>query len=139
MEFQELILKYREATYDLSCSESTIYAANEAYQLGLNQSSLKMMAGFSGGMMREELCGVVAGGIATLSVLFTEDVAHKSPVLKEIISEYLHTFDLFFKTTNCKQLKLTHRDMDNNTCNPIIFKNVEILESLIKKYYNHDK
>jgi C_GCAxxG_C_C family probable redox protein len=139
MNLNDAIRKYRGPNYDLSCSEATIYAANETYQLGLDETALKMMAGFSGGLMREDLCGVIAGGVATLGVLFTDQVAHNSPQLKELVKEYLNCFDNYFDTINCKELKITHRDKINNSCNPVIYKNAEILESVIKKYYNQDK
>jgi len=130
----ELIHKYREPHYNLSCSEATLSAANEAYKLELDVNALKMMAGFSGGLMTEDLCGVIAGGVATLSVLLTKGVAHDSPELKEAVKLYLDRVDTHFGSRLCSEIKRTHRDLENNTCDPVIFQHAEILDEIVNLY-----
>lgn len=130
----EAIRKYREPQYDLSCSESTLYAANEVYNLGLDPKALKMMAGFSGGLMTEDLCGAIAGAMAALSALLTNGVAHQSPELKAAVQEYLKRADQHFCSRNCARLKETHRDQEANSCNPVIFDNAKILDAVVQDF-----
>lgn len=128
----ESIQKYRQPEYDLSCSEATLYAANEAYGLGLDVKSLRLMAGFSGGLMTEDLCGAIAGAVAALSARLTHGVAHQSPALKAAVHDYLSRVDKHFCSRNCGRLKQTHRDTVQNTCNPVIFQNAEILDAVFR-------
>ncbi len=130
----DAIAKYRDAQYDLSCSEATLYAANEVYQLGLDEKALHLMAGFSGGLMTEDLCGAIAGAVAALSSLLTNHVAHQSPELKVAVQEYLDRADSHFCSRNCAQLKKTHRDQVANSCNPVIFQNAQLLDEVVQVY-----
>ena len=128
----EAIRKFRQPEYDLSCSEATLHAANECYELGLDAKALKLMSGFSGGLMTEDLCGAVIGAVAAISALTTEGVAHQSPELKAAVQLYLSRVDEHFGSRNCAQLKKTHRDQLANSCNPVIYKNAELLDEIIK-------
>ena len=47
---KETAKKYWTEEYDLNCAECIIYAANEEYNLNLSEQTLKVMAGFGGGM-----------------------------------------------------------------------------------------
>lgn len=134
MKMAEAIRKYREPQYDLSCSESTLWAANEVYNLGLEPQALKLMAGFSGGLMTEDLCGAIAGAVAALSALLTNGVAHQSPELKAAVQEYLKRADQHFCSRNCAKLKETHRDQLANSCNPVIFENADILNAVVEDF-----
>lgn len=135
MTMEEAIIEYTKPEYDLSCSEATLHAANEAYHLGLEKASFKMMAGFSGGLMSEDLCGVVAGSVAVLSLLLTQDVAHQSPLLKEAVKLYLERVDEHFGSKLCIQIKKTHRDNEKGTCNPVILQNAKLLDQVVQLYY----
>lgn len=131
---EEAIKEYRKPNYDLSCSEATLQAANVAYNLQLDKKAMKLMAGFSGGLMDEHLCGVVAGSIATLSIYLTEEVAHQSPELKVAVNDYLERFDAYFGSRLCSDIKKSHRDNENNSCNPVIFKNAQLLDQVMKTH-----
>lgn len=125
------IRKFKLPEYDYSCSEATLHAANEAFQMGLEEKSLKMMAGFSGGLMSEDLCGVVSASIAVLSVMFTNEVAHQSPLLKKLVIEYLEKVDSTFGSKICVDIKRDHRDHVLNSCNEVVYKNADILAEVI--------
>ncbi len=131
MTMYESIRKFKQPEYDFSCSEATIQAANEVYQLGLDDKALKMMAGFSGGLMCEDLCGVISASVAVLSVMFTKEVAHQSPQLKTLIKEYLSRVDQAFGSRLCLEIKRDHRDHVLNSCNEVVFKNAGILADII--------
>lgn len=133
------IRKYRMPEYDLSCSESTLHAVNEVYALNLDSKALKMMAGFSGGLMSEDLCGALVGGVAALSVLLTDGVAHQSPELKVAVQAYLAKVDNHFGARMCVEIKKTHRDQALGSCNPVIFDNADLLAQVIDSYVDFEK
>ena len=68
---KETVKKYRAEEYDLNCAESIVYAANEEYNLNLSQQTLKVMAGFGGGMSTGDVCGIVTGSIGIIGVMST--------------------------------------------------------------------
>ncbi len=127
MTLKEYTKKYKSKEYDLSCSESLLYAANEKYSLGLDEKTLNMMSGFSGGMFTENLCGIVASGNAVLGMLFTNGVAHQSPKLKEISIKWQEAFLAHKGSTNCKVLKEKYRS-EVTGCTDLIIDGAGILE-----------
>ena len=61
------IEEYYSKERDLNCAETILYAANDAYRLGLDKNALKMAAGFGGGMGIDSVCGALTGGIMVLT------------------------------------------------------------------------
>ncbi len=129
----EIVRKYKSDKYDLSCSESFLHGANEFYNLGLDENSFKMMAGFSGGMYVENVCGIITSGIAVIGILFTDDVAHNSPRLKEISQKWIEEFNNAKKSIICSTLKDAYRS-EVSGCNDLIIAGAEIFEKVIEKY-----
>lgn len=131
---EKLIAKYRDVKkYDLSCSETMMYAANEKYDLGLSETHYKMLAPFSGGMYEGETCGVVTGAIAVLGIIFTDGVSHNSPLLKDAVMEYKARFKDLLGSRICDTLLETKRD-DITGCNTIIVQGGVLLQEVIEKY-----
>jgi C_GCAxxG_C_C family probable redox protein len=129
----DIIKKYRDKSkYDLSCSETMIYAANEAYHLNLDQNSFRTMAPFSGGMWVEEVCGAITGSLAVLGILFTNNVAHESEHLKELTLEFFNKFEAKLGSRNCAKLKEMHKTEEEG-CNDIIYTAGEILDEIVTK------
>lgn len=134
IKMKKLIRKYRnEKLYDLSCSETMIYAANEKYDLGLTETHYNMLAPFSGGMYEGETCGVVTGAIAVLGIIYTDGVSHNSPVLKEAVVEYKTRFKELLGSQVCNTLIDSQRD-EITGCDSIIIQGGNLLEEVIKKY-----
>ncbi|MCT4605457.1 MAG: C-GCAxxG-C-C family protein [Marinisporobacter sp.] len=127
----EIMKKYRDPNkYDLSCSETIVYAANEAYDLKLDEKVFRAMAPFSGGMWIEEVCGAISGALAVLGILFTNNVAHESDYLKKLTLEFFEKFHKKLGSINCTQLKDMHRTEDAG-CNKVIYVAGEILDEII--------
>ncbi len=114
---------------DYNCSEKILYGANKAYSLGLDKKSLKLSAGFGGGMGIESSCGALTAGIMVLSHLFVNEVAHESTLIKEKSGAYLTTFVKEMKSINCYKLKDMYRT-DDKKCDDIIFKSALILDTI---------
>jgi C_GCAxxG_C_C family probable redox protein len=129
---KELRKYWDKTTCNYSCSETMVYAANEYYQLGLDERGFKMMAGFSGGMFEGETCGVITGGIAVLSLMLVKSCKADSPELKEAIVEFKTRFNNELGSKNCTPLKEMHED--ETGCGNLIYAGGQILEEVIDKY-----
>lgn len=131
---QKELRKYWDKTnYSYSCSETVLLAANEYYNLGLDNNALKMMSAFSGGMFEGETCGIVTGGISVLGVMLTKTNKADSPEMIEAVKEFKQKFKEELQTRDCTPLKVLFED-DETGCGNLIYKGGKILEEIIVKY-----
>ena len=114
---------------DLNCAEKILYGANEAYNLNISKDTLKVAAGFGGGMGIESTCGVLTGAVMVLSKIHVTDVAHNSNI-KEITTEFLEDFRKEMGSLNCDELKKEYRT-EELKCHHVIVKAAEILDKMI--------
>jgi C_GCAxxG_C_C family probable redox protein len=127
------VKKYYDAkTYDLNCAETIMYAVNEEYNLNLSVDTYKSVAAFGGGMGIEGVCGALTGALAALGILYTDEKAHQSPLVKELSIEFITSFEQELKCSNCRELKEKHRN-EEIRCEIIVEKTAEILQEIIKK------
>jgi len=117
---------------DLNCAETILYGANEAYNLGLDESGLKLAAAFGGGMAIESVCGSLTAGTMVLSSLFVKNYGREDSKIKDITKEFLKNFQDEMGNINCVNLKEKYRT-EELKCHNIIVKAAEILDVLIKK------
>lgn len=129
---KELRKYWNKENYNLSCSETVLYAANEFYNLGLDEKSFKIMAPFSGGMFEGETCGVVTGGISVLGVMLTNNGKADSPKMIEAVKEYKQRFKDELKSRDCTPLKEMYED--ETGCGNLIYAGGKILEEVVAKY-----
>jgi C_GCAxxG_C_C family probable redox protein len=123
---------------DLSCSETILYGANQAYDLGLSKDCLKLSAAFGGGMGVENVCGVVTASLMVLGYLFVNDIAHKTPELKELSKELFNHYIKEMGSFDCKPLKDKYRT-EEKKCYDIILKSAEILDEIVTREKNKRK
>jgi len=128
---KETAKKYWTEEYDLNCAECIIYAANEEYNLNLSQQTLKVMAGFGGGMATGDVCGVVTGSIGVIGIIFTEVSGHKSPIVREMTREFIKRFNEKLGYIRCVDLKKEY--INEKKCTLMIETGAEVLESIILK------
>jgi C_GCAxxG_C_C family probable redox protein len=128
---KETAKKYWQEEYDLNCAECIIYAANEEYNLKLKEETLKVMAGFGGGMAIGDVCGVITGAIAVIGIMFTEVSGHKSPIVKEITKDIINEFKEKLGYIKCIDLKNEYAS--EKKCTLMIETGAEILENIILK------
>lgn len=126
---KETVRKYRKEEYDFNCAESIMYAANEEYDLNLSKQTLKIMAGFGGGMAIGDVCGVIAGAIGVIGIMFTEISGHKSPIVSEMTREFIKRFDERLGFIKCIDLKKEYIGVKR--CTLMIEEGSEILETII--------
>ncbi len=126
---KDLILKGYGKEQKYNCAEKILYGANEAYNLGLDKETLKLAAGFGGGMGVESTCGALTASVMVLSKLFVEDIAHESRI-KELTSEFLNKYKDEMKSIDCGPLKKEYRSIVKG-CDDVIVKSAEILDGMV--------
>jgi C_GCAxxG_C_C family probable redox protein len=131
---EQVLRKYWDKSkYNLSCSETMLHAANEYYNLGLDEKTFKIMAPFSGGMFEGETCGVVTGGISVIGVLLTKDNKANSPQMIQATKEFKQRFKDELKSRDCTPLKAIYED-ESVGCGNLIYAGGKILAEVIAKY-----
>lgn len=128
---KKLAEKYWSEEYDLNCAECIMYAANEKYDLNLSEQTLKVMAGFGGGMATGDVCGVITGAIGVIGTMFTDISGHKSPVVREMTREFIKRFNESLGFIKCIDLKKEYANVKR--CTLMIETGAEILEDIISE------
>lgn len=128
---KEATKKYWNVEYDLNCAECIMYAANEEYNLSLSEQTLKVMAGFGGGMATGDICGVITGAVGVIGIMFTEVSGHKSPRVREMTREFINRFNEKLGYIKCAELKKEYINVKR--CTLMIETSAEILEEIILK------
>ncbi|MDT8337081.1 MAG: C-GCAxxG-C-C family (seleno)protein [Candidatus Izemoplasmatales bacterium] len=114
---------YLEKNYN--CAETILRISNEEFHLDLDESVLKIMAGFGGGMYQESTCGVVTGGIAVLSLVFPNKLD-----LEQVVINYQNQVKQIFNSIECINIKPLHRE-ELNRCSIVIDKAYIALTKII--------
>lgn len=128
---RSIVLKYQDKEqYDLCCSESIFYAANEYYNLGFNSNTFKLSAAFCGGNLTEDTCGILTACIAIIAVKFTNGVSHHSPEMQGYVKDFTKLFEDKWSCNNCKKLKEKYRDV-NFGCKTLIIESFILLTDYI--------
>ena len=128
---KNLLLKGYGNEQNYNCAEKILYGANEVYNLGLGKETMKLAAGFGGGMGIETTCGALTASVMVLSKLFVENTARESNI-KEITSEFLNRYKNEMKSIDCASLKRDYRNEEKG-CSDVIIKAAEILDDVISE------
>lgn len=129
---RDTVKKYYSEKYNLNCSETMMYAANEEYNMELDKKTLKTMAAFGGGMGIESVCGVISGSLAVLGILFTKERSHESERIKLLGQEFFKRFEEKLGTITCKPLKEKYRN-DEIRCSIIVDAAADVLDEMVKR------
>lgn len=115
-----------------NCSEAILYAANEAYNLGLSKEALKLSAAFGGGMGIESTCGALTGAVMTLSAIYVEDIAREDKKVFNLTKELFQKYEKAMGNIECFKLKEDHKKEDIG-CHNIILEAAKILDEIIEE------
>jgi len=126
----ELIANDFGVAEDYNCAEKILYGANQAYGLGLDMDTARIIAGFGGGCGMEEYCGALAGALAVLSHYNVATVAHASDI-KALSKEFHARYKEKMGSIVCADLKKAHRLPAPTGCKPVILAAAEILDEMI--------
>lgn len=116
-----------------NCAERIIYGANKAYGLGFDKETLKLFAGYGGGMGVGEMCGAITSSVAVISHFFVKDHANEGnydikPLLIEFIKRYINHMDCHNCT--CSRLKELYRNPVDK-CSKVIAGAATVLDEFL--------
>lgn len=118
---------------DYNCAEKIIYGANKAYDLKLTPESLKLAAGFGGGMGVGTVCGALSAGVMVLSHMFVKDHAHESKLIKTLSLELFSSYRRAMGEVDCGPLKAKYRTPETQ-CKTVIIAAAQALDDIIAKH-----
>lgn len=121
------VKKYRSRGY--TCAESTIMAANEAWELGLSEESTRLFGGFGGGMHSGNICGAVSAGVAALSARYNKGSGHTSPMLAVKCNLFLQAVQEGTGCLRCDELKPVYATKEEG-CDPTVVLIARILDDV---------
>lgn len=117
---------------DYNCAESLIRGADVHYGLSLDQSTLRVAAGFGGGLCVGALCGAVSGAVMALGTKYVDSRAHESLAMKDMVPRLLEEVEKQMGSLQCTELKERYHDQESG-CVKVVEKVASILEELIEK------
>jgi len=113
-----------------NCCETTLHAANDAWNLELPETSFKLAGGFGGGCGCGDLCGAVVGGIQALGCLLTEGkTAHKNQELRTRSGMLVKLVEERLGSARCDYLHPKYRN-DEEHCLPTVRLIADIIEEV---------
>lgn len=130
MSLRKIAEKYYRQDYN--CAESILRAANEYYDLHIQEKDFAMIGGFGGGMYTEAVCGVVTGGIAAIGKQQITAKARETTDLKATVIRYMQKFEEELGATNCKVLKRKYKTQCQG-CLQTVLKGADVLALVMKK------
>ena len=130
--FKDLVLDYYRKENDLSCSEAMIKAGNEYFGLNMTENCFRLFSGFSGGMYGNCTCGAVTGAVAILSLLYVENGAHNSPLMKKKVSRFIELFRKELSSTECGILKNLHHTPEIR-CSKMMLVAAQLVEQVVNE------
>ncbi|MCF6334274.1 MAG: C-GCAxxG-C-C family protein [Spirochaetales bacterium] len=128
----EIIISGLDSKEDLNCAETILKASNIAYNMKLDKTSLKLAAGFGGGMGAGSTCGALTGAIMVLSHLFVKEKGHESPYIRELCEEMVSFFEDKMGDLACSNIREKYQDPVTG-CRPIVLEAGIILQGIIER------
>lgn len=138
MSLRDLIQEGFGEKEDYNCAEKILYGANQAYRMGLSEQTLRLAAGFGGGMGLGSVCGTLTAAIMVLGSLFVKQSAHESKRIKKLTQELLTSFHKEMGHMHCSQLKAQYRT-DKEKCLQVLLKAAEILDKIVAREMSADR
>ena len=117
---------------DYNCAEAMLIAANEAYELDLDERSLRIASPFGGGMGCEHACGALTGGLMVLGCMRGQTVSHQDPRLAALRDAYVQSFRERFGSVDCAAIKPAHRS-ETRGCAPVVETAAVLLEEILSR------
>ena len=119
---------YRVLGYN--CAETTLHAANDAWDLQLEPSTFTAMSGFGGGMGTGNVCGAISGGIAAMGYLYARETGHKSPLLMAKVKLFMNLVKERLGDEKCGVIGPENRTKEER-CLPTVRAICDILDEVL--------
>ena len=129
-----MLRDYAEQYYfdqNYNCAETLIRAANDYYDLGLDEKAMRLMAGYGGGMQTGNVCGTVLAAIGVFSEKYVETKAHESKDIKPVTQKFLRRFrETLNGSLLCKDLKAAYFEPEKRCVHTVLMA-CDVLEQVI--------
>lgn len=102
---------YQEENHN--CAETLLAACSDTYSLNLSSSSIRLLAGFGGGMYTGNACGALCGCTAALSAMLVETRAHETEALPAAQRLLIRNFRAMLGDTQCARIKPVHHSSES--------------------------
>jgi C_GCAxxG_C_C family probable redox protein len=96
----------------------------------------RVSCAFGGGVggCRQEMCGVLGGGVVALGALYGRQVvSDNDDELKELICRFRDAFIAHFGTSQCEPIRDAQPDIEKR-CRPVVQDGTRLLVDLIEAY-----
>lgn len=132
MNLQELVEFYYSK--GLNCSETILRAANDYYQLNIDEKDMKLVSGFGGGMFIGATCGALSASVCVISKLVIETKAHDQlNDFRPLIQTCTRNFKEELGAIDCKEIKPKYHTKDKKCIQTCIHAAIA-LEKTIYEY-----
>lgn len=121
---------------NFNCAETIVRAANEYYDLKLNDRDMILVGGFGGGMQTGNTCGAILGAVSVLSMRYVERKAHESVDIKMAVTMLLSKFEEKYQAgLLCKDIKAKYFK-EGVRCLETVEIACDVIEETIAEYEN---
>lgn len=118
-------------TNHYNCAEALLLTANDTYQLGLSQESIKLVSAFGGGMGIGGTCGALVGALSVLGQIYVEKKESDAEGFRELCGEFATRFQKEFGSLNCSDIKPTYHKDETNRCIGVLEKTWNLLHTFL--------
>ena len=120
---------YYYQTLNKNCAEAAVLAANDVYQLNLDEKAIKLFLGFGGGNGCGGTCGVLSGALAVLSHLYGDKPQTE---FRPLCAEFVKEFEAKMGSTECSVLAARYKTPETR-CTGAVALAGEVLDAFIAK------
>lgn len=118
-----------------NCAESVLLAANDEYQLGLNETTIKLFIGYGGGNGCGSTCGIISGALAVLSYLYGDKPKEE---FRPMCAAFIDEFRAKLGDVDCSILEAKYKTPENRCAKTMALAG-EVLDQFIAKQSGEDK
>ena len=124
---------YFDGNYN--CAESLIRAANDYYQLGIEDRDMILFGGYGAGIQCGNTCGAMLAAVAVLSLRYIPAKAHESADITPVVNLFAERFQKKMGTGDllCSRIKPLHFQ-EGFRCRATVAAACDLLEQVIADY-----
>jgi len=119
-----------QSCYHMNCAEALLRAANDKYEINLQEESFRMLQGFGAGFYSERTCGAFSGSLAALGAMYTEERPSEQAKMTRAAKLLVEEFQKEFGSLDCDYIKKYHRD-EIVACNPVKLRAGQVLDRVV--------
>ncbi len=114
-----------------NCAESVIHAANDEWELGLDDNTFKALGCFGGGCCCGNLCGALAGAIGAIGAKYIEKDMHSSLKAQELTKKMMQSFCDELGSEMCEDLSVNKTP--EQRCFKVVESAAKVLDRIVEE------